>query len=532
MTIYFFTLCISCPAYDCGQLMKCLITLIKSLEDSISDYKLFVCANYDIHRISNKNIEYLIVADINRDNELSYKLNVYKMLSDKYHKNFVYISVSTVVLHNMDYIDTVDNYFIEEHINNRSITLINSHFWKLNSGIFNKLLDYTENIESSSIGNRHKLRGLLSYYIYRYQHEEKLYVQGNNYMKYAKNIIINKSTERNTLKELKCLYYDNNFILRSVIHGNKEIHSFRIPKSILISLLNNKKITNYLLNPINNFMWLGGKNFGDGVVKVFWDKIIGKKQVYNHISSLHYITIGSILCKVNQNSIVFGSGFISADGDLGGGNFKSNSSRLIHKPHNVIAVRGPRTREKLLKFGVECPENYGDPLILLPCICKKIKHIDDEIVGIIPHYIDKDKKTLSTLINYLRNNGYIVNLVNIMVGDNYEELITQVIECKYIISSSLHGVILGIIYMKKTIYTSFSCSVMGGDYKFYDFFESLNIKYNMINTFDAQLINNTINVDYNKLVNTGINMIRLAPFIDPVRKKNLISSYNNFYFSK
>ena len=42
-----------------------------------------------------------------------------------------------------------------------------------------------------------------------------------------------------------------------------------------------------------------------------------------------------------------------------------------------------------------------------------------------------------------------------MVGENFKKLIDEINECKYIISSSLHGVIMGLIY-KKTIFLEFS----------------------------------------------------------------------------
>ena len=73
------------------------------------------------------------------------------------------------------------------------------------------------------------------------------------------------------------------------------------------------------------------------------------------------------MCLVKSNSIIFGTGFISDNGDLGGGNWKSNKSKIINKPIKVISVRGPLSR-KLLNKKIECPENYGDPLILFPCI--------------------------------------------------------------------------------------------------------------------------------------------------------------------
>ena len=78
-----------------------------------------------------------------------------------------------------------------------------------------------------------------------------------------------------------------------------------------------------------NIFTLGGKNFGDAVNKTFWEKLTNKKIKYNK-KKIHYVTTGSIMCLIKNKSIIFGTGLISEDGDIGGSNFKSkkNMERL------------------------------------------------------------------------------------------------------------------------------------------------------------------------------------------------------------
>ena len=87
------------------------------------------------------------------------------------------------------------------------------------------------------------------------------------------------------------------------------------------------------------------------------------------------------------NSIIWGTGCI-------------DKGMIGEKPSKVYAVRGPLTREELLKKGIECPEVYGDPALLYPMIYnpkveKKYKW------GIIPHYIEfesaRDRKVIKNL---------------------------------------------------------------------------------------------------------------------------------------
>ena len=100
---------------------------------------------------------------------------------------------------------------------------------------------------------------------------------------------------------------------------------------------------------MNNIFVLSSLNFGDGINKVFWEYITQNK-IYNNRSELHYITTGSIMRYVNKKTIIFGTGFISKNSDLGGGKWKSKSNIRHRIPKKIIAVRGPLSRQKMLDF--------------------------------------------------------------------------------------------------------------------------------------------------------------------------------------
>lgn len=290
------------------------------------------------------------------------------------------------------------------------------------------------------------------------------------------------------------------------------------------------------MDKLNSFCFLSSRNFGDAVNNRFFTLLSGKKIQSLSVGSgkPHFLGTGSIFKLCNTKSIIVGTGFISENDDVGRGNWsKPYTNKVYRKPQQIISVRGPKTREKLIKMGLDCPTNYGDPLILFPLVYEKFTTNNGGRVGIIPHYVDKGSSNVNILTNAIKGKGHDVIHINILVGSNFENFINNINRCDTIISSSLHGVILGLVYGKKTIFTEFSNKVVGNKFKFYDFFESLKIKYDIPNYNDANILDKYIRFDKKNLLEIGLNMINVYPFISSERKAILSEKWrkivNNNY---
>jgi hypothetical protein len=125
-----------------------------------------------------------------------------------------------------------------------------------------------------------------------------------------------------------------------------------------------------------------------------------------------------------------------------------------------LAVRGPLTRDVVLKAGGDCPEVYGDPALLLPFVhMTPVGKIHD--VGIVPHYVDVDLVRGSGLpvINPLRANPL--------------DVVDEVRACRAILSSSLHGVIVAHAYGIPAAWVKLSNRLDGDDVKFRDYAASV-----------------------------------------------------------
>lgn len=195
-------------------------------------------------------------------------------------------------------------------------------------------------------------------------------------------------------------------------------------------------------------------NWGDDINPFIFSELL--KVPVNHVPSnhlnAHCVGIGSVLHHANKYSTILGTGFIQAN------------DTFIEPPARIIAVRGKETRRELLRLGVSCPEVYGDVALLFPKVYyPPIKK--DRLLGVIPHFIDKDRYEE-------RIAGPHVKIIDIQNRDHFQ-FIRDILSCQMIASSSLHGMIMADAYGIPSAWLEFSDKVVGNGFKFRDYFSSV-----------------------------------------------------------
>ena len=212
---------------------------------------------------------------------------------------------------------------------------------------------------------------------------------------------------------------------------------------------------------INLFWQRKDGNFGDELSPYIVSKISGQKIKFSNSPSQSqtvYMAVGSILHHLGKGMRwceIWGSGLMD-------GNHKLLNPKKIH------AVRGPLTRQFLIRQGINCPDIYGDPALLLPQLFNPKVEKKYEF-GIVPHFIDQKNEWIKKQRS--RDDTLIINVYNPV-----EKVIKDILSCKMIFSSSLHGLIVADAYRIPSLWIKLSNKIKGKGFKFRDYLLSIKVE--------------------------------------------------------
>ena len=167
-------------------------------------------------------------------------------------------------------------------------------------------------------------------------------------------------------------------------------------------------------------------NFGDHLSVKIVERIVGgyveAHNKKNEITGKKLLAIGSVMTMAEEMDVIWGTG-VKTD--------TLQKERYKFQRLDIRAVRGPLTRAYLQEaLGIECPEVYGDPALLIPYLFPEFKRktpVYDYIV--IPHY--------SELNLFEDDLSHFVSSI-----DPWDLVIEKILESKLVIATSLHGIIV------------------------------------------------------------------------------------------
>lgn len=176
----------------------------------------------------------------------------------------------------------------------------------------------------------------------------------------------------------------------------------------------------------------GWNNFGDYISLKLVERIVnGPIAVYKKNPSkkeTKLLAIGSILWFAEENDVLWGTGY--------NGKYPNKKDYKFNNL-DIRAIRGPLARDFIVKnFQIKCPEIYGDPALLFPYFFpefkKKINPKHEYLI--IPHYSEVKLFPKSA-------DGVVV-----YPTDPWDVVVNEILDSKFVISSSLHGLVIADAY--------------------------------------------------------------------------------------
>ena len=154
--------------------------------------------------------------------------------------------------------------------------------------------------------------------------------------------------------------------------------------------------------------------------------------------------------------------------------FKERNDTSFIRDMNFRAVRGKLTQarvEKLTGKKLDIPTGDGGlitPYLVKTPIVKKYQ------VGIIAHFKEQDEPIFLKMKESYQN-SIIINL-----RDEPMDVIKQITECEYIVSSSLHGLIVADSFNIPNQWVVVTDNLKGDGFKFDDYYSAFDLKSNPI----------------------------------------------------
>lgn len=219
--------------------------------------------------------------------------------------------------------------------------------------------------------------------------------------------------------------------------------------------------------------------------------------------------IGSVIKFAKSGTQVWGSG-------------SPHANDTLAADADYRSVRGPLTRDLILRNGGRCPEIYGDAAWFLPILYAP-KVVKSHKTGLILHFTHEEAPLdIDPAIRQIsiRRLGY----------NQIEEFLDEMLSCERIVSSSLHGVIIANAYGIPACLATVSDSrqqVHGDGIKFQDYYASIGVARPPV-PFDLSALVNVSDASFpdavftpvGKRINLGA-LIDVAPFdtLPKVKKK-------------
>ena len=262
-------------------------------------------------------------------------------------------------------------------------------------------------------------------------------------------------------------------------------------------------------------------NVGDKLNPYIFERVLGVRveHVSLHSYNIDILGIGSSL-RMFQSHIrkkerlkhwiglhrpmnVWGTGFICAEGP---------NEAPFNRKMRFLAVRGEMSKDRVerltgRKLGADFPT--GDGGILTAQLFDKPIHKRCEL-GIIPHFSEQDAPAFQKLLS-LSPNAKLIDIT----GDVMETC-EMIASCEYILSSSLHGLIIADSFGIPNLHVKATDRMRGDGFKFMDYYSAYGLRDDAVD----------LNQDALPAINDIIDRYRIDRGLVEEKKKRLVACFS------
>lgn len=223
----------------------------------------------------------------------------------------------------------------------------------------------------------------------------------------------------------------------------------------LISIKSMKTIKLYWSSSLKR----GRQNVGDSLSPLLVEAISNKSVVHASSTSCDLVAVGSLLQRLkhhfwNRRVHVWGTGFIA-------------QQKCVPNHHYYHAVRGFQSAALIKNAHMH---TFGDPGLLVDRLLPDYASVHKKYhIGIIPHYKDQENVNIAKFMERMPHVLFIDILNEPMT------FLREVASCEFILSSSLHGLIVADAFHIPNAWIELSQEVKGGGFKFQDYYSVFRI---------------------------------------------------------
>lgn len=220
-------------------------------------------------------------------------------------------------------------------------------------------------------------------------------------------------------------------------------------------------------------------NAGDLLNIDLIEKLSGKKVVRSKVYDADMLAIGGALFGTQYSDslkrklfqTVLGAVYAKKPLYVWGSGFwhDNNPNGLYRKNLKVLALRGEKTRQKLSELtGKTYDVPLADAGLLADMMLDEMPEKKYEI-GLIPHMHQQDEEFVKKMA--AQDNVHLINIKTDPVT-----AIREIAECKYIVSSSLHGLIFADALHIPSLHLIGKTPLLGGNFKFEDYYSCYGLE--------------------------------------------------------